>query len=251
MFKPLDTIANPLGLCRFYWTDPQKSNVITGLKSMASTRKNKHMLKLAKELGQPLTIMVFEGGTVTPLGLLQELHSRLTLLCIAIHTLEEVKVGQKNRMSCYPICTYVVKDDYWFLNHIIIRHYWSSFSCGKCLEFAASSRQQMKRHFHDCNGSKKACKKKCSKDHKASEVQSSQEYVHKSKKGKKDKADKEKGAAQKRRSHMDHHPSLSVQTLPQEQPPDTPHHSKHIAGSTSGHHKKSKKHDKKSHKKSE
>ena len=27
VFKPLDTIANPLGLCRFYWTDPQKSTL--------------------------------------------------------------------------------------------------------------------------------------------------------------------------------------------------------------------------------
>ena len=28
VFKPLDTIVNPLGLCSFYWTDPQKSNVV-------------------------------------------------------------------------------------------------------------------------------------------------------------------------------------------------------------------------------
>ena len=27
VFKPLDTIANPLGLCRFYRMDPKKSNV--------------------------------------------------------------------------------------------------------------------------------------------------------------------------------------------------------------------------------
>ena len=74
VFKPLDTIANPLGLCRFYQTDPQKPNVITGLKSMASTHKIKCLLELAKELGWPLTVMVFEGGMVTPLGLLQELH---------------------------------------------------------------------------------------------------------------------------------------------------------------------------------
>ena len=54
----------------------------------------------------------------------------------------EVKLGLKNHMSCCPICTYIVKNDYSFLNHIVIRHYWSSFSCGKCLEFTASSRQQ-------------------------------------------------------------------------------------------------------------
>ena len=82
--------------------------------------------------------MVFEGGMVTPLGFLQELHLCLTLSCIAISTPEEVKVGLKNCMSCCPICAYIVKNDYSFLNHIIIGHYWSSFSCGKCLEFAAS-----------------------------------------------------------------------------------------------------------------
>ena len=74
VFKPLDTIANPLGLCRFYQTDPQKSNVVTGPKSAAGTHRIKCLLELAKELGWPLTIVVFEGGTVTPLGLLQELH---------------------------------------------------------------------------------------------------------------------------------------------------------------------------------
>ena len=40
--------------------------------------------------------MVFEGGTVTPLGLLQELHSCLTLSRIMISMPEEVKVGLKN-----------------------------------------------------------------------------------------------------------------------------------------------------------
>ena len=33
VFKPLDTIANPLGLCQFYHTDPEYSKIITGLKS--------------------------------------------------------------------------------------------------------------------------------------------------------------------------------------------------------------------------
>ena len=66
VFKPLDSIVNPKGLCQFYWTDPEKSNVITGLKSAASTRSIKRLLDLAKELGHPLTVVVFEGGTVTP-----------------------------------------------------------------------------------------------------------------------------------------------------------------------------------------
>ena len=60
VFKPLDTIAKPLGIYRFYRTDPQKSNVITGPNSMDSTCKIKRLLGLAKELGWPLTIVVFE-----------------------------------------------------------------------------------------------------------------------------------------------------------------------------------------------
>ena len=98
VFKPLDTIVNLLGLCRFYRTDPKKSNVITGLKSTSSIHKIKHLLGLAKELGRLLTIVVFEDGTVTPLGLLQELDSHLTLSCITISMPEEVKVGPKNRI---------------------------------------------------------------------------------------------------------------------------------------------------------
>ena len=159
VFKPLETIDNPMGLCRFYRTSSKKSNVLNGPKSTDSAHKIHDMIKLAKGVGWPLTVVGFEGETVTPLGLLQELHSCLTLSCIAIHTPEEVKVGPKNHMSCCPICTYMVKNDYSFLNHIIVGHYWSRFSCGKCLKFAASNRQQMKRHIADCGKPKKECKK--------------------------------------------------------------------------------------------
>ena len=74
VFKPLDTIANPLGLCQFYRTDPLHSNVITGLKSAAGACRIKHLLEKAKDLRQPFTTIVFEGGNVMLLGLLQELH---------------------------------------------------------------------------------------------------------------------------------------------------------------------------------
>ena len=167
VFKPLDTIVNPLGLCRFYQTNPQKSNIVTGPKSAAGARRIKRLLELVKEHGQPLTIVVFEGGTITPLGLLQELHLQLILSHIPIHTLEEAKLGQKNRVSCCPICAYIVKNNYTFLNHIVICHYWSSFSCGKCLEFVASSGQQMKKHFPKCGGLKEVCEKADSKGSKS------------------------------------------------------------------------------------
>ena len=74
VFKPLDTTANPLGLCWFYCTDPPQSNIIGGLKSAAGACRIKHLLEKAKDLGQPFTIVVFEGGNVTLLELLQELY---------------------------------------------------------------------------------------------------------------------------------------------------------------------------------
>ena len=216
VFKPLYTIANTLGLCRFYQTDPKKSNVITGLKSTASTCKIKCLLKLAKELGWLLTVVVFEGGTVTPLGLLQELHSRSTLSSITIHMPEEVKVGPKNCVSCCPICVYVVKNDYLFLNHIIIGHYWSNFSCGKCLEFVASIRQQMKRHLPDCGDPKKVCKKKCSKGGKVARhlrCKAVQNLATSPRRARKTKQTRKTGVAWERKSRANHHPSLPVQLL--------------------------------------
>ena len=111
-------------------------------------------------------------------------------------------------MSCCPICTYVVKNDYSFLNHIIIRHYWSSFSCGKCLKFVVTNGQQMKRHIPDCGKPKKECKKKHSKDNKVPEAQSSSKSGHKSKKAKKNKTDKEGISAGDRKSCVVHHPNL-------------------------------------------
>ena len=114
---------NPLGLCHFYHTKPPYSNVITSPKSAAGACKIKCLLEKVKDLGQPFTIIVFEGGNVPPLGLLQELHSRLTLLHIPIFTPDKAKLGQKTRISCCPICTSVVKNNSAFLNHIVICHF--------------------------------------------------------------------------------------------------------------------------------
>ena len=235
---------NPLGVCRFYWTDPQKFNVVTGPKSAASARRIKCLLELAKELGRPLTIVVFEGGTVTLLGLLQELHLHLTLLRIPIHTLEEVKMGQKNRISCCPICACIVKNDYAFLNDIVICHYWSRFSCGKCLEFTASSGQQ---HFPKCGGPKEARKEAHSKGGKSSGPHGGHKSGHKPKKGKKDKVDKDDKCGTKDDKLRRSESKSGDKVL------GTLHRSRCIAESTSGggHHKKSKKcGEKKSHKKS-
>ena len=123
VFKPAEAINNPMGLCQFYRTSPKKSNVLTGPKSANCAHKIQGMVEIAKRVGWLLTVIVFEGESVTPMCLLQELHSRLTLSRIAIHTPEEAKVGVKNRMYCCPICTYMVKNGLTFLNHLIVGHY--------------------------------------------------------------------------------------------------------------------------------
>ena len=207
VFKPVEAINNPMGLCRFYCMSSKKSNVLTGPKSTDCTCKIHDMIKLAKGVGQPLTVIAFEGETVTPLSLLQKLHSRLTLSHIAIHALEEAKVGPKNCVSCCPICTYMVKNDYSFLNQIIIRHYWSSFSCRKCLKCVVTTGQQMKSHISSCGEPKKERKKQHSKDHKVPEVQSSSRSGHKSKKVR-NKSVKEGVSVVDRKSHTVHHPNL-------------------------------------------
>ena len=122
-----------MGLCQFYRTSPKKSNVLTGLKSADCACKIQGMVEIAKRVGQLLTVVVFKGESVISMCLLQELLSCLTLSHIVIHTPEEAKVGVKNHVYCCPICAYVVKNDLVFLNHIIVGHYWGSFSCGKCL----------------------------------------------------------------------------------------------------------------------
>ena len=47
-FKPLDTIANPLGLCRFYCANPATAKSVPAPKSPATTHKVKRMLEKAR-----------------------------------------------------------------------------------------------------------------------------------------------------------------------------------------------------------
>ena len=191
IFKPVEAINNPIGLCRFYLMSSKKSNVLTGQRSTDCARNIQGMVELAKGVGRLLTIVVLEGELVTPLCLLQELHSCLTLSCITISTPEEVKVRPKNCMSCCPICMYMVQNDYLFLNHIIFGHYWSSFSCGKCLKFVVTTGQPMNRHILGCEKPQKEHKRKHSaSNNQALEVHSSPKSGHESKKAKK-KSDKE------------------------------------------------------------
>ena len=145
-------MANLLGLCWFYHANPETTKSV-------SACKVKHLLEKARRQGQPYIIVIFEGGKMTLLGLLQELHSWYTLSRIPIFTTEEAKWGQKPHISCCPICAYIVKNDSAFLNHIVITHYWCNYACGKCLDVVATSGQQMKKHFLKCCGITDVCQK--------------------------------------------------------------------------------------------
>ena len=243
VFKPAEATNTPMGLCRFYQMSIKKSNVLTGLKSADCTQKIQGMVELAKGVRRPLTVIVFKGELVTPVCLLQELHSCLTLSHIAIHTLEEEKVGPMNHMSCCPICTYIVINDHLFLNHIIIGHYWSSFSCGKHLKFVATDGQQMKRHIPGCERPQKECKKKCSTNNKVPEVPSSSKSGHKSKKAKKKRTDKEGIGVVGQKKLRSSQTKSSMVAPSQEQAPNTLHHGMRKATSISGHLQMSKKHE--------
>ena len=147
VFKPMETVNNPMGLCRFYRTGVNKSNVLTGPKSADCAHKIHGLVEMAKGVRQMLTIIAFEGESFSPVCLLQELHSHLTL---TIHTPDEARVGVRNHMYCCPICMFVAKSNIVFLNHIIVGHYWGSFSCGKCLVSVVATTWVMKRHFAGC-----------------------------------------------------------------------------------------------------
>ena len=157
VFKPMESINNPMGLCQFYRTSPEKSNVLTGLKSADSACKIYRMVDIAKGMGQQLTIIVFDGESVSAMCLLGELHSHVALSRMAIHTAREANVGICNHVYCCPICAYVVKNAMAFLDHIVVGHYWGSFSCRRCLAFAATATKEMRRHIGSCGQSHTDC----------------------------------------------------------------------------------------------
>ena len=116
-------------------------------------------------------------------------------------------------MSCWPICAYIVKNNYSFLNHIVIRHYWSSFSCGKCLEFATSSGQQMRTHLGNCKGPRRSVKRRNAPNAKCPrhQVVTSQRSHGTSLKPRKTRRRRMISVVQRRRSCMGHCQSLQPQ----------------------------------------
>ena len=150
VFQPLPSTTNPLGLCHFYPADPVSMSMLAPPKSPAMAEHLKGLLLLTKMQRQPNIIAMFQGGPVTPLGLLQELHMRNALARIPIYWSDETKDRHKPRMSCCPFCAYTIQNDPAYLNHIVGAQYNANFACGTCLSAVTASGQQMKRHINEC-----------------------------------------------------------------------------------------------------
>ena len=123
VFQPLPSMTNPLGLCRFYHADPVSVSTLTPPKPPATAEHVKSLLLLTKMQRWPYIIVVFQGGPVTALGLLQELHTRSALARIPIYRSDETKDRHKPCVSCCPFCTYTIQNDPAYLNHIVGAHY--------------------------------------------------------------------------------------------------------------------------------
>ena len=152
VFQPLPSTTNPLGLCCFYPTDPSSLSTLVPPKAATTVEHLNNLLVLTKSWCQPYIIVVFEGGPVMPLGLLQELHSWHMLACIPIFLPKEMKDGHRPQILCCPFCAYTMQNDLVFLNHIINAHYHANFACGTCLSAVMTSGQQMMRHISECPG---------------------------------------------------------------------------------------------------
>ena len=151
VFQPLPSMMNPLGLCRFYRADPANASMLSPLKPPATANMSRVSCSLQKMQQRLYIIVVFQGGPITPLGLLQELHTWSTLARIPIYRSDETKDGHKPCMSCCPFCAYTIQNDLAYLNHIVGAHYNANFTCGACLSAITSSGQQMKRHINECS----------------------------------------------------------------------------------------------------
>ena len=133
VFQPLPSMMKPMGLCCFYPTDPVSVSMLAPPKSLAMAEHLKGLLLLTKMQCWPYIIIVFQGGPITPLGLLQELHMWNALDHIPIFQSDETKDGHRPHVSCCPFCTYTIQNDPTYLNHIVGMHYHANFTCGTCL----------------------------------------------------------------------------------------------------------------------
>ena len=130
-----------------------------GPRSATSACRLHRLLQKAQGLGRQLTVVVLEGESITPWCLLGELHSRMALTRFALHTSGEAKMGIRHRVFFCPICTYVTNNPTIFLDHIVVGHYWGSFSCSVCLAFATLTTEEMKAHLLGCGQYRDECSK--------------------------------------------------------------------------------------------
>ena len=158
-FKPVKSTNNPKGLCRFYHTSPGKANVLVGPRSAVSAHRIHLLIEIVKGIGRQLTVVVFGGESITPKCLLGKLHSHMVLSRYALHTSDEAKMGIINHVYYCPICAYVISNSTTFLDHIVVGHYWGSFSCGMCLAFATHTAAGIKAHLISCGKSEAECPK--------------------------------------------------------------------------------------------
>ena len=77
----------------FYPMDPTIIPTLTALKPLAKVDHIRSLLILAKTQPRPYIIVVFTGGAITALGLLQELHTLSVLAHIPIYQPDETKDG--------------------------------------------------------------------------------------------------------------------------------------------------------------
>ena len=122
VFQPLASTTNTFGLCHFYHADPNVP-MPSGPESPAMAEHVKRLLLLASTKPQWYVLMVFQGGTVTPLGLLQELlqelHTQSALVQIPIYLTGKAKDGHGACVLCCPFCMYTIQNNPAYLNHIV------------------------------------------------------------------------------------------------------------------------------------
>ena len=83
------------------------------------------LLKLTHATGRPYFILAHGVNLVTAMSLLRELHTAACLQWLQVN-LHDKSV----KLSFCPFCAYAGGNDLSYLNHIIIAHYNTSYSCG-------------------------------------------------------------------------------------------------------------------------
>ena len=152
VFRMPVSMNNPMGLCQFYHTSPEKANILVGPKLAECACRIHGLIQIAKRMGQQLTVVVLKES-LSLLGVcLANCTPGWLYRDLTFTHLKRPRWG--SAYACIvALFAYVIKNDTALLDHIIIGHYWGSFSCGKCLAFAADTAGQMKRHFILCGQS--------------------------------------------------------------------------------------------------